>query len=120
VLLRGCIVSGVSQNRLQARRHRHDTLDLLGAQHRRQLLRLFEVPHLGRQSAATQRDAEQVSYPGHDAIAVADTLTAIDEVKFEAAHSSAVAVSGERLDRLAKKWRITVTVEFWWQKNPKA
>src|SRR6202042_3349279 len=74
------------RSRLQARRHGQDTLDLLGAKYRGQLLRLLEVPHLGRQIVATQRDAEQESYPGHDAIAVADALTALDEVQLETAH----------------------------------
>jgi hypothetical protein len=45
--------------RLQACHHGENALDLIGAQHRRQLLRLLEVPHLGRQIVA-QRDAEQV------------------------------------------------------------
>jgi hypothetical protein len=26
----------------------------------------------------------------------------------------------KEVDRLAKKWRIPVTVEFWWRQNPKA
>jgi hypothetical protein len=35
-------------------------------------LTLLDVPHLGRQIVATQRDAEQEAHPGHDPIAVAD------------------------------------------------
>jgi hypothetical protein len=26
----------------------------------------------------------------------------------------------KEVDRLAKKWRIPVSVEFWWRQNPKA
>src|ERR1700741_3304275 len=63
-----------------------DTLDLLGAQHRRQLLRLLDVPDLGRQIVATQRDAEQEPHPGHDPIAVADARTALYEVQLKSAH----------------------------------
>src|SRR5215831_15341722 len=74
------------RSRLQARRHGQDTLDLLRAQHRRQLLRLLEVPHLGRQIVATQRDAEQEPYPRHDPIAVADARTALDEMQLETPH----------------------------------
>src|SRR5215471_19654859 len=61
-------------------------LDLLGAQHRRQLLRLLEVPHLGRQIVATQGDAEQEPHPGHDPIAVTDARTALDQVELKKAH----------------------------------
>jgi hypothetical protein len=43
------------ESHLQAGRHGQDTLDLLGAQHRRQLLWFLEVPHLGCQIVATQR-----------------------------------------------------------------
>ena len=66
--------------RLEARRHGQNALDLLGAQHRRQLLRLLHVPDLGRQIVAAQRDAEQEAHPGHDPIAVADAGAALDEV----------------------------------------
>ena len=71
---------------LEARRHGQNALDLLGAQHRRQLLRLLEMPDLGRQIVATQRDAEQEAHPGHDPVAVADAGAALDEVQLEAAH----------------------------------
>src|SRR5215468_3148607 len=70
------IGDGQHHPRLQARRHGENTLDLLTAQHRRQLLRLLEVPYLGRQIVATQRDAEQEPHPGHDPIAVTDACTA--------------------------------------------
>ena len=72
--------------RLEARRHVQNALDLLGAQHRRQLLRLLHVPDLGRQIVAAQRDAEQEAHPGHDPVAVADARAALDEVQLEAAH----------------------------------
>src|SRR5271165_6794703 len=72
--------------RLEARRHGQNTLDLLGAQYRRQLLRLLHVPDLGRQIVATQRDAEQEAHPGHDPIAVADAGAALDEAQLEEAH----------------------------------
>src|SRR5208282_191114 len=52
---------------------------------RRQLLRLLDVPDLGRQIVATQRDAKQEAHPGHDPIAVADARAALDEVQLEAA-----------------------------------
>jgi hypothetical protein len=68
------------------RRQCRGRYDLLGAQHRRQLLWLLEVPDLGRQIVATQRDAEQEPHPGHDAIAVTDARTALDEVELKAAH----------------------------------
>ena len=57
--------------------------DLVGAYHQRKLLRLLDVPHLGRQIVATQRDAEQEPHPGHDPIAMADARTALDEVQLE-------------------------------------
>ena len=41
------------RSRLQGCRDGQDTLDLLGAQHWRQLLRLLEVPDLGHQIVAT-------------------------------------------------------------------
>ncbi len=59
-------------------------LTFLRAQHRRQLLRLLDVPDLGRQIVATQGDAEQEAYPGHDPVAVADAGVALDEVQLEA------------------------------------
>ena len=71
---------------LEARRHSQNALDLLGAQHRRQRLRLLEMPDLGRQIVATQRDAEQEAHPGHDPVAVADAGAALDEVQLESAH----------------------------------
>src|SRR5271167_2591696 len=49
-------------------------------------LRLLDVPHLGRQIVATQRDAEQEAHPGHDPIAVTDARTALDEVELKTAH----------------------------------
>src|SRR5215472_8777694 len=60
------------RSRLQARRHGQDTLDLLRAQHRRQLLGHLHVPLLERQVVETHRDAEQEPHPGHDPITVAD------------------------------------------------
>ena len=42
------IGEGQHRARLQARRHGENMLDLLRAQHRRQLLRLLDVPDLGR------------------------------------------------------------------------
>ena len=60
--------------------------DLLRAQHRRQLLRLLDVPDLGRQIVATQRDAEQEAHAGHDPIAVTDARTALDEIQLKSPH----------------------------------
>src|SRR5208282_294466 len=79
---------GESQHRarFQARRHGENTPDLLRAQYRRQLLRLLDVPHLGRQIVATQRDAQQEAHPGHDPIAVTDAGAALDEVELKTAH----------------------------------
>src|SRR5271155_1915087 len=74
------------RSRLQARRHGQDTLDLLRAQHRRQPLGLLDVPDLGRQIVATERDAEQEPHPGHDPIAVADARPALDQVQLKSAH----------------------------------
>src|SRR6266699_964427 len=76
----------VCRSRLQARRHGQDTLDLLRAQHRRQPLGLLDVPDLGRQVVATERDAEQEPYSGHDPIAVADARPALDQVQLKSAH----------------------------------
>src|SRR5262249_13813506 len=50
------------------------------------LLRLLEVPHLGRQIVTTQRDAEQEPHPGHDAIAITDARTALDQIELKTAH----------------------------------
>jgi hypothetical protein len=72
--------------RLQARRYDQNTLDLLTAQHWRQLLRFLDVPDLSRQIVATQRDAEQKPHPGHDPIAVADARSVLDEVQLETPH----------------------------------
>jgi hypothetical protein len=47
------IGEGQHRSRLQARRYGENALDLLRAQHRRQLLRLLDVPDLGRQIVAT-------------------------------------------------------------------
>src|ERR1700730_5148166 len=74
------------RSRLQARRHGQDTLDLLRAQHRRQPLGLLDVPNLGRQIVATERDAEQEPHPGHDPIAVANARPALDQVQLKSAH----------------------------------
>src|SRR6476660_7860692 len=74
------------RSRLQALRHGQDTLDLLRAQHRRQPLGLLDVPDLGRQIVATERDAEQEPYPGHDPIAVADAGPALDQVQLKLTH----------------------------------
>src|SRR5271166_5924448 len=71
--------------RLEARRHGQNTLDLLRAQYR-QLLRLLDMPDLGRQIVTTQGDAEQEAHPGHDPVSVADAGAALDEVQLEAAH----------------------------------
>jgi hypothetical protein len=71
---------------LEARRHGQNAIDLLRAQHCRQLQRFLEVPHLGRQVVATQRDAKQRTAPRHDPIAVTDARTALDEVQLETAH----------------------------------
>src|SRR5216684_1200821 len=62
------------------------SLDLLRAEHWRQLLRFLDVPDLSRQIVATQRDAEQKPHPGHDPIAVADARSALDEVQLETPH----------------------------------
>src|SRR5262245_46051078 len=80
------IRDGQHHLRLQARRHGKNTLDLLGAQHRRQLLRLLEVPHLSRQIVATQRNAEQEPHPGHDSIAITDARTTLDQVELKKTH----------------------------------
>src|SRR5208337_1987347 len=45
----------------------------------------LDVPDLGRQVVAAQRDAEQEAHPGHDPVAVADAGAAFDEVQLEAA-----------------------------------
>src|SRR5215472_7436894 len=74
------------RSRLQARRHAQNTLDLLRAEHWRQLLRFLDVPDLSRQIVATQRDAEQKPHPGHDPITVADARSALDEVQLETPH----------------------------------
>jgi hypothetical protein len=59
------------------------TVANLGTHHRRKLLRLLDVPHLGRQIVAPKRDAEQEPHPGHDPIAVADARAALDQVQLE-------------------------------------
>src|SRR6516165_3370405 len=74
------------RSRLQAGRHDQNTLDLLGAQHGRQLLRFLDVPDLSRQIVAPQCDAEQKPHPGHDPVAVADARSALDEVQLETPH----------------------------------
>ena len=58
----------------------------LTSQHRRRLLRLLDVPHLGRKIVATQRDAEQEPNPGHDPVTIADARTALDEMQLKATH----------------------------------
>src|SRR5258707_14614619 len=58
----------------------------LMAQHWRQPLGLLDVPNLGRQIVATERDAEQEPHPGHDPIAVADARPALDQVQLKSAH----------------------------------
>ena len=49
----------------------------------RQFLGLPEVPDLGRQIVATERDAEQEPHSGHDPIAVADAHPALDQVQLK-------------------------------------
>ena len=46
----------------------------------------FDVPDLGRQIVATERDSEQEPHAGHDPIAVADTGTALDQVQLKMPH----------------------------------
>src|SRR3981189_3744587 len=53
---------------------------------RRQPLGLLDVPDLGRQIVATERDAEQEPHPGHDPIAVADAPPAPAPVQLKPAH----------------------------------
>ena len=75
-----------SRSRLQARRHGENALDLLRAQHWRQLLRLLDVAGLGRQiagDAACCRSRKRTQ--GHDRIAVPDARTALDEMQLKIA-----------------------------------
>jgi hypothetical protein len=65
---------------------------------------VFQRP--GPWIAATQSDAKREPHAGHDPIAVTDTRTTLDKVQLEAAHPSAVAVSGERLTQVVNRWQL--------------
>ena len=78
------IAEGEHHSIPEAAGHRKQPLRLVGAHGERQLLRLFEVVDLGRQFVPPQRDAEQELDSGHDAVAIADAETALDQVELKA------------------------------------
>src|SRR5262245_58297157 len=76
-------------------------LGLVGAHGEWELLRFLEVVDLGREIVPPQRDAEQELHPGHNAIAIADAQTTLDQVQLEAAN----VVGGGRVGRAFQERR---------------